>query len=103
MSRLLLEVTAVSIILTFYVFLCNLILFAGVASICKCCTKYKFSKRRYNPFNFEKLYYENSWIWNTESCQKYRNFQESTYSRKIEGASKLDVLFYVRFEAHEIT
>lgn len=55
MSRLLLEVTAVSIILTFYVFLCNLILFAGVASICKCCAKYKFSKRRYNPFNFEKL------------------------------------------------
>ena len=55
MSRLLLEVTAVSIILTYYVFLCNLILFAGVASICKCCAKYKFSKRRYNPFNFEKL------------------------------------------------
>lgn len=55
MSRLLLEVTAVSITLTFYAFLCNLILFTGVTSICKCCAKYKFSKRRYNRFNFEKL------------------------------------------------
>lgn len=102
MSRLLLEVTAVSIILTFYsFFLRNLILFAGVVSICKCSAKYKLSKRRYNRFNFEKSY-KNRWIW-TESCQKYRNFQYSTYSRKIEGASKLDVLFYLRFEAHEST
>lgn len=91
MSRLLLEVTAVSIILTFYnFFLRNLILFAGVVSICKCSAKYKLSKRRYNRFNFEKSY-KNRWIW-TE-----------TYSRKIEGASKLDVLFYLRFEAHEST
>ena len=55
MSRLLLQVTTVSIIVTFYSFLCNLILFAGVAAICKCCAKYKLSKRRFNRFNFEKL------------------------------------------------
>lgn len=63
-SRLLLQVTAVSIILTLYscfFFSRELILFTGVPSICKCSAKYKLSKRRYSRFNFEKLQKQVNW------------------------------------------